>query len=76
MFSKLLTLSRTVIHKLIPYKTIESVEQIESPLSSEMATALDLWYDMYRNKSPWLAESGMKSIGLDQIVCYEIEKQE
>ena len=40
MFSKLLTLIRTVIHKLIPYKTIESVEQIESPLSSEMACFL------------------------------------
>ena len=75
MFSKLLTLIRTVIHKLIPYKTIESVEQIESPLSSEMATALDLWYDMYRNKSPWLAESGMQSLGLAPFVCSEIARQ-
>lgn len=75
MFSKLLTLIRTVIHKLIPYKSIEAVEQIETPLSTEMAAALDKWYDMYRDKSPWLAEPGMKSLGLAPFVSSEIARQ-
>ena len=75
MFSKLLTFIRMVIHKLIPYNTIESVEKIETPLSSEMATALDKWYDMYRDKSPWLAAPGMKSLALAPFVCSEIARQ-
>jgi len=50
----ILNFIRQVIHKMIPYRNIEQVEHIESPLSPEMVNALDLWYQLYRNKAPWL----------------------
>lgn len=75
VFAKLLNYVRGVIHKMLPYKEIESVERIETPLSVEMANALDLWYDMYRNKAPWLQPDTMKSLNLPAFICAEIARQ-
>ena len=75
IFSRLIALIRQVIHKLIPYKNIESVERVETPLSNEMATALDLWYAMYINKSPWLKQDTVKSLNLPALISSEIARQ-
>ena len=64
MFSRLLSLIKGVIRKLIPYKDIEQVEHIESPLSPEMIEALDKWYLLYLNKAPWLKAHEVKSRNL------------
>lgn len=53
MFSRILQMIRQVIHRMIPYKSIEQATSIETPLSTEMAQALDDWYDLYRNMAPW-----------------------
>ena len=58
-----------------PYKNIESVEKIESPISNEMTEALDLWYQMYIDKPSWLSAVGTKSLGLPGFICSEIARQ-
>lgn len=63
-----------VVRKILPYKNIETVEHIESPLSSEMTNAMNLWYDMYLNQSPWLSEAGIVSLNLPGLICSEIAR--
>ena len=63
-----------VVRKILPYKNIETVEHIESPLSSEMTNAMNLWYDMYLNQSPWLSEAGTVSLNLPGLICSEIAR--
>lgn len=74
MFSRLLSLIKGVIRKLIPYKDIEQVEHIESPLSPEMIEALDKWYLLYLNKAPWLKADEVKSRNLPAFVSSELAR--
>lgn len=62
------------MRKILPYKNIETVEHIESPLSTEMVNALDLWYDMYLNQAPWLSKDTVKSMNLPGLICSEIAR--
>jgi A118 family predicted phage portal protein len=64
-----------VIRRLIPYKNIEQVERIETPVSTEMTTALDTWYQLYLNKADWLQAPGVKSMNLPAFVSSEIARQ-
>ncbi len=75
IFSRLRRLIGGVIRKMIPYKNIEQVERIESPLSTEMENALDSWYRMYLNKADWLKEDTVKSLNLPAFVSSEIARQ-
>lgn len=75
MFSRLLQLIRQVITRVLPYKSIETAERIETPLSAEMAAALDEWHQMYRNKAPWLKPDTVKSLNLPAFICSEIARQ-
>ena len=75
MLERLLNFVRQVIHRVLPYKAIEQAEHIDTSLSPEMLTALDLWHDMYTNKAPWLAPDGMVSMNLASFVCSEIARQ-
>lgn len=74
MFSRLLSLIKGVIRKLIPYKDIEQVEHIESPLSPEMIDALDDWYLLYLNKAPWLKPDTVKSRNLPAFISSELAR--
>lgn len=65
---------------MIPYRSIEQAEQIETPLSNEMTSALGLWYDMYLDKAPWKkdgkdGEETVKSMNLAALICSEIARQ-
>ena len=64
-----------VIRRMLPYKDIETVEHIETPLSVEMENALELWHDMYIDKSPWLGKPGMSSLNLAALISSEIARQ-
>ena len=66
---------RRAVHMFIPYKSIEEVEKVRSPLSQEMIQALYLWYQMYHNRAPWLAESGVYSLNLAAFVSSELARQ-
>lgn len=60
---------------MLPYKSIEAAEHIETPLSQEMTMALDEWYEMYCNKAPWLKPDTVKSLNLPAFICSEIARQ-
>ena len=45
MFEKILNFFRQVIHRMLPYKQIETAEHIDTPLTPEMIMALELWRD-------------------------------
>ena len=79
MFSKLWQFIRQVVRKILPYRAIESVEQVETPISSDMANALDDWYNMYLNKAEWLTDKDatvqVKSMNLPAFISSELARQ-
>lgn len=60
---------------MISYKDLETAERVETPLSSEMATALDEWYAMYLNKAEWLKPDTVKSLNLPAFISSELARQ-
>lgn len=75
MFSNFIQKIRQVIHRMIPYKDIESAEHIETPLSNDMINALDKWHSMYLNDAPWLGgEDDVKSLNLPAFISSEIAR--
>lgn len=74
MFSKFLNFIRGVVRKMIPYRDIETVERVETPLSTDMANALDEWYRMYLNNASWLSED-VKSLNLPAFISSELARQ-
>ena len=75
MFSKLLAFIRQVIRKMLPLKTVEQVEQIETPLSADMVNALDEWYKAYCDQAPWVNGDTVKSMNLPAMIASEIARQ-
>ena len=75
IFSRIASMIREVIRRVIPYKSIESVERIESPLTTDMVNALDTWYDIYRDKAPWKKEDQVKSLNLGALISSEVARQ-
>lgn len=75
MFSRLVQYIRQVIHRMFPFKDVEQAEKIETPLSNEMITELDLWHDMYIGRPPWLSDVNVKSLNIPALVCSEIARQ-
>ena len=75
VITKLVTMVRQVFHKVTPYKNIAAVERIETPLSNEMALALETWYAMYRGAAPWLEEGKVYSLNLPSFICSELARQ-
>lgn len=59
---------------MLPYRSIESVESVDTPLSPEMANALDNWYKLYTNQAPWLGDS-VKSLNLPAFISSELARQ-
>ena len=64
-----------VVRTLIPYRNIESVEHIETPLSTDMLNALETWYLMYINKADWLKSNEIESLNLPAFISSEIARQ-
>lgn len=61
---------------MIPYRSIETAEKIETPLSTDMVNALNLWYDLYRNQARWLGgEENVRSLNLPALISSEIARQ-
>ena len=75
IFSRLIALIKGVWRRLIPYKDIETVEHIETPLSTDMVNALDDWYNLYLNKADWLKPDTVKSLNLPAFISAEISRQ-
>ncbi len=60
---------------MLPYKDVENIENIKTPLSTEMKNALELWQKMYTNKAPWLGQPGVESLNLPAFISSEIARQ-
>ena len=61
---------------MIPYRSIEQAESIETPLSTDMVNALDLWYRLYMNQAHWLGgDADVKSLNLPAFISSEIARQ-
>lgn len=66
---------REVLHKMIPYRTIEQAEHVETSLSMDMVNALEQWYELYLNQAPWLERGKVESLNLPAFVSSEIARQ-
>ena len=75
MFTRLMNFVRQVIRRMIHYKDIEKAARAETPLSSEMSTALNEWYSMYINKAKWLKPGTVKSLNLPAFISSELARQ-
>ena len=80
IFTRLVGAIRRVFGRMIPYRNIEQAEQIQTPLSNDMTSALGLWYDMYMDKSPWKKPKDsdaptVKTLNIPAMVCSEIARQ-
>ena len=75
MFSKLMAMIRQVIRKMLPLRTVEQVESIETPLSADMMNALDNWYKAYCDQAPWVNDDTVKSMNLPAMIASEIARQ-
>ena len=66
-----------VLNRMIGNRTIEQVFNVQSNISSEMETAIQLWSDMYMDKAPWLKEpvigspKKVTSLGLPAMIASE-----
>lgn len=76
IFQSIFERIRGIFRKMIPYRSIEQAENYESPLSTDMINALNLWYELYLNKAHWLnPEEGVKSLNLPAFISSEIARQ-
>jgi len=57
MFNKILSFIRDWIKKMIGKQTVDKALNVEVAISSEMASAVELWAQMYENDAPWLRSS-------------------
>ena len=60
---------------IFPYKSIENAEHVNTPLTSEMQNALDLWYQMYTDKAPWKNGENSTTLNLPALIASEVARQ-
>jgi len=76
-FSQIISKLKEVFKKMTSNKAIENVLHVTPIVSNEMASAIELWEDMYKGHSPWLKEptfddpTVVKSLGLPQLIASE-----
>ena len=76
IFAMLFSKIKEVFRRMIPYRSIEQAESIETPLSTDMVNALDLWYRLYMNQAHWLGgDANVKSLNLPAFISSEIARQ-
>lgn len=61
-----------VFRRMFSAQDIESVLHVQPAVSSEMKNAIELWQQMYQDKSPWvMGDDTMKSLGLPAMIASE-----
>lgn len=60
---------------MIPYRSIEQAERVETPISQDMTAALDMWHSMYLDKAEWLSDDGVHSLNLPATIACEEARQ-
>lgn len=72
MYKRLMQLIQQTLRKLVGYKNVDDVVQGTNiyKISEDMQNAIDLWKDMYKDKSPWLNEDeGIYSLNIAGTIC-------
>ena len=78
MFKKLLEFILNAIKGMTAYKDVNSTLDTTNlyTIPTEMQDAIDVWTNMYKDKSPWLDNSkGIYSLGLPKLICQSIQRQ-
>ena len=73
MFSKLFQFIREVLSKMFPTQNLKQAMGVNTVVSPQMNSALQLWSLMYANQAPWLNE-GVTSLGLPVSISSEIAR--
>jgi A118 family predicted phage portal protein len=61
-----------VFRDMFSPSTIEEVLQIQPAVSTMMKNSIELWEDLYQDKSPWCGEDNtLKSLGLPSMIASE-----
>ena len=61
-----------VFRRMFSANDIESVLHVQPTMSQEMKDAIELWEQMYKNKSPWvMSNENLKSLGLPAMIASE-----
>ena len=60
---------------MIPYRSIEQAERIETPLTVDMTNAVEKWYQMYLDQAPWVDRTSVYSLNLPAFISGEIARQ-
>ena len=75
IFQRITSVLKRWWNRLIPYKNIEQVERVQTPIAPEMTRALALWYDLYRDRAPWKEPGKVRSLNLAASAASEIARQ-
>lgn len=73
MFSRFLNWIRQVLNRMIKKNNIEQALSVDTAVSDNMSTALDLWCSMYINDAPWLSPT-VQSAGLPASIAHEFAR--
>lgn len=61
-----------VFRRMFSANDIESVLHVQPTMSQEMKDAIELWEQMYKNKSPWvMSNENLRSLGLPAMIASE-----
>ena len=69
----LIEMVKGVFRRMLSPKTVESVLKIQPSISTIMKDNIELWNNMYQDKSPWLhtADNELRSLGLASMIASE-----
>lgn len=73
MFTKFISWVKGVLSKVFGRGEIKGAIKAEIAVSQSMQTAIDLWWNMFQDKAPWLVEHA-KSLGLPAAIASEISR--
>lgn len=71
---------KELVNKMVGPKSIEQVYHLSPIISNEMIDAINLWGDMYKDKSPWLKTGvpgdpvSIVSMGLPSLIASEMAR--
>ena len=74
MFEKILNWIKGVIGKMFSEQTIQSILGVKVAISSDMAKAITLFEQIYRNEAPWLKEDEVESLELGAAIANEFAR--
>lgn len=76
MFERMRKWINSVKYTILPVATIQEALGVELAVSTDMANAIDLWDDMFRDEAPWLFDPRRpaESLGLPAAIASELAR--